>query len=159
MCVCVYVCVCDRGWVRACVRACHVPTSAIDMFFVVAFYLILLRLVCNVSHHRIESTHFVVWFSFVCLAVRVARELVCVQYVICTGLERRTRDRKLAGSSPGRSGGRIFFSMVNFLCRLFFFIFFFLLLFFQYPFHPRVTAVARRKVPDILPKVQGAGYS
>ena len=31
-------------------------------------------------------------------------------------LERRTRDRKVAGSNPGRSGGRIFFSMVNFLC-------------------------------------------
>ena len=31
-------------------------------------------------------------------------------------LECRTRDRKVSGSSPGRSGGRIFFSMVNFLC-------------------------------------------
>ena len=25
-------------------------------------------------------------------------------------------DRKVSGSSPGRSGGRIFFSRVNFLC-------------------------------------------
>ena len=40
-------------------------------------------------------------------------------------LERRTRDRKVAGSSPGRSGGRIFFSRVNFYCWLFW-----------YPFHP-----------------------
>ena len=31
-------------------------------------------------------------------------------------LKRGTRDRKVAGSSPGRSGGRIFFSKVNFLC-------------------------------------------
>ena len=31
-------------------------------------------------------------------------------------LERRTRDRKVAGSNPCRSGGRIFFSRVNFLC-------------------------------------------
>ena len=30
--------------------------------------------------------------------------------------ERRTRDRKVAGSSSGRTGGRIFFSRVNFLC-------------------------------------------
>ena len=31
-------------------------------------------------------------------------------------LERRTRDQKVAGSSPGRSGGKIFFSMINLLC-------------------------------------------
>ena len=35
-------------------------------------------------------------------------------------LERQIRDRKVAGSSPGRSGGRIFFSSVNFLCWLLF---------------------------------------
>ena len=51
-------------------------------------------------------------------------------------LERRTRgDWKVAGSSPRRSGGRIFFSRVNFLCWLLF----------RYPFHPRVTAVARKR--------------
>ena len=31
-------------------------------------------------------------------------------------LERRTRDRKVASSNPGRGGGRIFFSRVNFVC-------------------------------------------
>ena len=31
-------------------------------------------------------------------------------------LERRTRDRKVASSNPGRDGGRIFFSRVNFAC-------------------------------------------
>ena len=40
--------------------------------------------------------------------------------------ERRTRDRKVPGSSPGRSGGRILFSSVNFVCCLLF----------RYPFHP-----------------------
>ena len=30
--------------------------------------------------------------------------------------ERRTRDRKVSSSNPGRSGGRIFFSRVNFVC-------------------------------------------
>ena len=35
-------------------------------------------------------------------------------------LERRTRDRKLASSNLGRNGGRIFFSIVNFVCRLLF---------------------------------------
>ena len=33
-------------------------------------------------------------------------------------LERRTRDRKVAGSNPCWSGGRIFFSRVSFLCWL-----------------------------------------
>ena len=32
--------------------------------------------------------------------------------------ERRTRDRKVVSSSPGRSGGIIFFSIVSFLYRL-----------------------------------------
>ena len=51
---------------------------------------------------------------------------------IAQWLECRTRDRKVAGSNPCWSGGRIFFSRVNFLCWLLF----------RYPFHPRVTAVA-----------------
>ena len=50
-------------------------------------------------------------------------------------IERRTHDRNVSGSSPGRSGDRIFFSRGNFLCRLLF----------RYPFHPRVTAVARKR--------------
>ena len=54
---------------------------------------------------------------------------------IAQGLERRTRDWKVAGSNHCRSGGRIFFSRVNFLYWLLF----------QYPFHPRVTAVARKR--------------
>ena len=31
-------------------------------------------------------------------------------------VERRTYDRKVASSNQGRSGGRIFFSRMNFLC-------------------------------------------
>ena len=54
---------------------------------------------------------------------------------IAQWLERRTRDWKVAGSNPCWNGGRIFFSRVNFLCWLLF----------RYPFHPRVTAVARKK--------------
>ena len=61
---------------------------------------------------------------------------------IAQWLERRTRDRKVPGSSPGRSGGRIFFSRVNFLCRLLF----------LYPFHPRVTAVARKRSRSVCQK-------
>ena len=35
---------------------------------------------------------------------------------IAQWVERRTRDRKVAGSSTCTSGGTIFFSRVNFLC-------------------------------------------
>ena len=35
-------------------------------------------------------------------------------------VERRTRDRKVASSKPGRSGGKMFFSRVNFVCWLLF---------------------------------------
>ena len=54
---------------------------------------------------------------------------------IAQWLERRTGDRKVSGSSPGRSSGKILFSKVNFLCRLLF----------RHPFHPRATAVARER--------------
>ena len=54
---------------------------------------------------------------------------------IAQWLERRTRDRKVAGSNPCWSGGRTFFSRVNFLCWLLF----------RYPFHPHVTTVARKR--------------
>ena len=39
---------------------------------------------------------------------------------IACWLERRTCDRKVASSNPSRSGGRIFFSRVNFVCWLLF---------------------------------------
>ena len=55
--------------------------------------------------------------------------------MIAQWLERRTRDWKVAGSNPCWNGGRIFFSRVDFLCWLLF----------RYPFHPRVTTVARKK--------------
>ena len=54
---------------------------------------------------------------------------------IAQWLERQTRDCKVAGSYPCWNGGRIFFSRVDFLCWLLF----------RYPFHPRVTAVARKR--------------
>ena len=54
-------------------------------------------------------------------------------------LERRTRDPdswpKGRGFEFCRSGGRFYFSRVNFLCWLLF----------QYPFHPCVTAVAHKR--------------
>ena len=54
---------------------------------------------------------------------------------IAQWLEHRTRDWKVAGSNPCWNGGRIFFSRVDFLCWLLF----------RYPFHPRVTSVARKR--------------
>ena len=54
---------------------------------------------------------------------------------IAQWLERRTRDWKVAGLNPCWSGGRIFFSRVDFLCWLLF----------RYLFHPRVTAVACKR--------------
>ena len=53
-------------------------------------------------------------------------------------LERRTRDRKVAGSNPGWSDGRISFSSVNFLCWLLFGVRCTLL-------RSRATAVARKR--------------
>ena len=68
---------------------------------------------------------------------------------IARWLEHRTPDWKVSGSNPCWNGGRIFFSRVDFLCWLLF----------RYPFHPRVTAVARKKSRSFCQKVQVAGYS
>ena len=68
---------------------------------------------------------------------------------IAQWLEHRTRDSKVAGSNPCWNGGRIFFSRVDFLCWLLF----------RYPFHPRVTTVARKKSRSFCQKLQVAGYS
>ena len=54
---------------------------------------------------------------------------------IAQWLERQARDRKVPGSNPGRSDGRIFLSRVNSLCWLLF----------RYPFHPRVTTIAGKR--------------
>ena len=54
---------------------------------------------------------------------------------IAQWLEHQTHNRKVPGSNPGRSGGWIFFSRVNFLCWLLFW----------YPFNPHVTAVACKR--------------
>ena len=51
-------------------------------------------------------------------------------------VERRTRDRKVAGSIPGRGGGRIFFSRVIFVVAA---------SSFQYPSLSRVNAVVRKR--------------
>ena len=47
----------------------------------------------------------------------------------------QTHDRKVVGLNPRRSGGRIFFSWVNFMCWLLFW----------YLFHPCVIAEARKR--------------
>ena len=56
---------------------------------------------------------------------------------LSAGLERRARYRKVAGSNPGRSCRRIVPLQGNFLCWL--------LIILRYPFHLRVTAVARNR--------------
>ena len=59
----------------------------------------------------------------------VTKKVQSKQYI------RRTHDWKVAGSNPRRSGGRISFSRVDFLCWLSFW----------YPFHLHVTAVAHKR--------------
>ena len=54
---------------------------------------------------------------------------------IAQWLEHWTCDWKVVGSNPCRSGGRIFFSRVDFVCWLLFW----------YLFHPRVTTEARKR--------------
>ena len=55
-------------------------------------------------------------FIFMCVCLCVYLCVFIIGAEIAQWLERRTRDRKVAGSNPCRSGGRIFFSRVNFMC-------------------------------------------
>ena len=50
-------------------------------------------------------------------------------------LEHRAHDRKAVNSNPGRFGGKIFFSRVNFVCRLFI----------RCLLHPHVTTVVCKR--------------
>ena len=81
----------------------------------------------TLTTYKIDIQWFAVWNAYFSCGSQGAG--------IAQWLERRIRDRKVAGSSPGRSGWRIFFSGVNFLCKLLF----------RYPPHPRVTAVVRNR--------------
>ena len=62
--------------------------------------------------------------KFVVNEVKFYRWFINIKHINVDGiacwLERRTRDRKVASSNPGRSGERIFFSRVNFVCWLLF---------------------------------------
>ena len=73
---------------------------------------------------------------FLVLLVTEEQRMLSQKAGIAQWLKHRTGDWKVAGSSPRRSGRRIFFSRVNFLCCW---------LLFRYPFYPRVTAVARKR--------------
>ena len=61
---------------------------------------------------------------------------------IACWLERRARDRKVASSNPGRGGGRIFLLQSQ-LC---------VLTLIRCPFHPLVTAVARKRLRSFCQK-------
>ena len=59
-------------------------------------------------------------FYFTSVHIEVNLKQKTVQLTMGAGiaqwLERRTRDKKVAGSNPYRSGGRMVFSRVDFLC-------------------------------------------
>ena len=82
--------------------------------------------------------------STVSLTIKAYSDIeVCVCVCVCEQervgiaqwLERWTRDQKIVGSNPCWNGGIIFFSRINFLYWLLF----------RYPFHPCITAVARKR--------------
>ena len=66
---------------------------------------------------RSSVLEFVIVVWWVCLLLSVLVLPLLKVAGIAQWLQRRTRDqRRVVGSSPGRSGGRIFFSRVNILC-------------------------------------------
>ena len=107
---------------------------------------------CGVLRQRLLAL-FCIWTTRFLPVVYVPFHLFLV--CVCVGgagiacqLERRSRDRKVASSNPGRSSRRIFFSRVNFVCWLLFGV--------------RSTPVLPQwhvKDPGHSAKVQVAGYT
>ena len=69
---------------------------------------------------------------------------------IACWLERWTRDQKVARSNPGRIEARESFLLQSQFC---------VLTFNRCPFHPCITAVARKRPQSFFPKVQLADYT
>ena len=98
------------------------------------------KVVIKITHYNTVCSGVLVHFLFLYNNEERAR--------IARWLERQTRDPKVSCSNPGRSGGRIFFSRINYVCWLLFGV--------------RSTPVLPQwhmKDPDHLPKVQVAGYT
>ena len=68
---------------------------------------------------------------------------------IACWLERRTRDRKVASSNSGRSGGGILFSRVNSVCGDSY----------SVSVPPQCYCSGTKKTPVVLPKLLVAGYT
>ena len=83
--------------------------------FVSSFFLLLFVLLSVLL-----SSPFSFWYKysfFHCCVVVLALVHIDLDRLL---VERRTRDQKVASSNPGRSGERVFFSRVNFVCWLLF---------------------------------------
>ena len=93
-------------------------------------------LLVNLVWHTHTGMHMVTWDMIIC------RCRLTEGITHWLDLERLTRGWKVAG--PCRSGGRIFFSRVNFMCRL--------LVLFWYPFHPCVSTVAHKRSQSFCQK-------
>ena len=102
-------------WIWNHIKCCQVWAVKVLVRLTVCFIWYLYTLIERLTH-----------FGPACSTSRTG----IVQWLKCW-----THDWKVTSSSPCRSGGRIFFSRVNFLCWLLFFC----------PFLPCVTAVARKR--------------
>ena len=85
--------------------------------------------------HQIDSLFHIVFYALIERLTHFEPACSTSRTGIAQWLKCWTPDWKVPGSSPCRSGGRIFFSRVNFLCWLLFW----------YPFYPCVTTVAHKK--------------
>ena len=101
--------------------------------------------VCRCMGAAMFDPGWLVEFGSVALSCFTLSRLSVPGAGIAQWLERRTRNWKVAGSNPCWSGGIIFFSRVDFLCWLLF----------RYSFHPRVTAVARKRSRSFCQKCRG----
>ena len=99
-----FVCVCACVCVRACVRVCVCVCVCVCVFNSICIKPLLL--IGSVILIHIGS-------PLTCHLDPTSRSRGAG---IAPWLERWARDRKVAGSNPCWSGGRIFFSRVNFIC-------------------------------------------
>ena len=131
VCKCVCVCVCVSVCVCVCVSVCvyfvHTIVQRVVLTVVNALYksplllsLLLITLPRVSAIAGSPQVHNVPATSRTVFSQRMNGRAAGSGYWfrIARLVKRRARDRRVASSNPGRNGGRIFFSRVNFLCRL-----------------------------------------
>ena len=113
-------------------RSVHLISKLVGWQQALGLWLLTVGLINGLGHSKSSYFYWIVWHPTIvqwCVCMHANKPAAYAFRTLIEGhtwlgmgiaqwLERRTRDWKVPGSNPSRSGGRIFFSRVDFLCWL-----------------------------------------